>query len=352
MPIFYKLSHLFRRLTEELNWFALLVLILAQGGISWILLWLAGEAELTKLDTFVYYNAVVVSTVGFGDFSPVSHAGKLVVAFFQIPVGLLVFGAFIGKITQFIVTVLRKGMNGNKDFSHLDNHVLLFGWNEGKTEKIIEYILADKKRVQRKIVLCVTANMAHPFVDKSEVAFARLSSFTEPKEMVRVAVANASRIIIDGANDDETLTIALGLGAYADASANISAYFHDESKSKLLKLHCPNVECSTSKQAEVLVRSMQDPGTSQVAEHMFSALAGATLYSMKLSHSQENMSFEKLFNWLKQQHDVTLIGIAQTKNGDGMVLNPALDFTVIPGVYLHYIAKERLLANEVDWQQV
>ncbi|RJG49515.1 potassium channel family protein [Motilimonas pumila] len=349
MPIFQRLVHVVQRLTEDLSWFGLFGILLLQVSTSWVLLWLCGETELIHPDTFIYYSMVVVSTVGFGDFSPVTSAGKYVVALYQIPTGLLVFGALIGKFSQLALAILRKGMNGLGDYSDYQDHVLVFGWNADKTEQVIQYILADKKRLQRKIILCVTRDMQHPFADKFGIEFAKMRSFTEPTELARVAANKAARIIIDGEHDDETLTTALALGAVADKNANISAYFIDQSKSKLLKLHCDNVECSSSHQAEMLVRSMQDPGSSQVAEQLFSVTKGATLYSMVVPESYTGGNFESLAQGFRQQYRCTVVGIASYKNGNGMQLNPASDFQVSAGQYIHYIADVRLLATEVDW---
>jgi voltage-gated potassium channel len=71
----------------------------------------------------------VVSTVGFGDFSPTTEMGKAIVAFVQIPSGLIVFASFIGKTTQLFINLARKNMNGTSNFYHYNNHILLGRFN-------------------------------------------------------------------------------------------------------------------------------------------------------------------------------------------------------------------------------
>ncbi|GAK84446.1 putative potassium channel protein [Vibrio ponticus] len=55
----------------------LLLLSVAYIVIAWLLLKLAGETALTNsFSNFVYYLMVTASTVGYGDHSPVTDAGK------------------------------------------------------------------------------------------------------------------------------------------------------------------------------------------------------------------------------------------------------------------------------------
>lgn len=342
------ISRLIRKVTAELTWFHLILFFGIYLAVTWVLLWLTGETALITPLEFIYYNIVVVSTVGFGDMSPATPGGRLVVALFQIPFGLLIFGAVIGKTTQSVVAIVRKGMNGKKDFSDYKNHILVFGWREHRTKHIIDLILADRKRLKRKIILCVEVEMTHPFPHLLDVEFAYLDSFTSAEELKRIAIAKASSIIIDGSNDEMTLAMALGAASHAPKETHISAYFHDVTKADLLKAHCPNVECASSRRAEILVRTMQVPGSSVVHETLFSTFAEATLYSMTLKNIHD-VAVGDVFTPLKQKYDITIMGIADNSMGDGFIINPGMDVRLNRGQVLHYIASERVREQEIDW---
>ncbi|WP_019616139.1 potassium channel family protein [Psychromonas ossibalaenae] len=351
LPIRIK-KHL-RRLTRQLTWPMMFILVLAQAGITYLLFVLAGETELTRNPLqFLYYNMVVISTVGFGDFSPATHLGKIIVSAFQIPSGLIIFATFIGKITQLFINIARSNMIGTNDFYHYDDHILLLCWNKHSTEQIIKLILGDKKRKKRQILLCVTDDMKNPFPDSSEISFVRLRTFSDTEELQRIALSKAKRIIVDGRSDDETLSIALSIATYASPDANISAHFFDKSKAELLKIHCPQIECSVDTSSQMMVRSMQDPGSSQVAEQLLSTLSGATLYSIKTPELIKPLSFGLLFNQLKSNNGMIVIGLSHFKNGDKMQLNPQANTLVHSADYLHYIADERVDASEINWSEL
>ncbi|QUM78392.1 two pore domain potassium channel family protein [Moritella sp. 24] len=340
-----------RKLTAELRWANLFLIFCSYLAVVWSLLWLAGETALTEPLTYFYYTVVVISTVGFGDLSPSTPHGQLVVALIQIPFGLLIFGAAIGKTTQAIVTIARKGMKGKKDFSTYSDHILILGWRAHRTKRIVDLILADKKRHKRKIILCVERDINHPFPQLLDVEFAKLESFTNHDELARIAIGQASSIIVDGENDEMTLSMALSASSHAAKSAHISAYFHEESKAELLRAHCPNVECSSSRHAEILVRTMQSPGASIVHEQLFSTLDEATLYCLTLEQVPE-MTVGDVFQPLREKYAMTLMAVADDEKGTNFKLNPAMDTALKNGQVLHYIANERIRKNEINWVDV
>jgi len=353
MVLIKKLRRHIRRLASDLTWPTMMLLLAGQTLITYALFAAAGEAELIHHPLqFLYYNMVVISTVGFGDLSPVTDFGKMIVLLFQIPSGLIIFATFIGKTTQLFTQIARSNMNGNNDFSHFQGHILLLCWDKDSTEQIINLILGDHKRLNRKILLCVTDPIENPFPDVEDLYFARLTTFSDPDELKRIAISQAERIIVDGKSDDEILSIALSISTFTNKNANISAHFFDKTKANLLKTHCPQIECSTDTTANMLVRSMQDPGSSQVTERLLSTLNGATLYCLQVPEISHEFSFDLAFSKLKNEKEMILVGLSHFKNGDDMQLNPAPNTPIKSGDFIHYIANERITAIDIDWNQL
>jgi voltage-gated potassium channel len=337
---------------SQVSWSTILILFAAHAALSWVLLVAANESALTKWDAFVYYYMVTTSTVGFGDMSPTTAAGKWIVALVQIPLGLAIFGALLGKLGQSVTKVLRQVMTGDKDFSYLDTHILIFGWHETRTARIVEHILGDKRRMQRTILLCVVDEMEHPFPDNPMVEFARLSSFTDNDELERVNVTEADRIIVDCITDDMTFTCSLKLSPLVADDCHISAYFNDETKVEMLNKYTTNVECNSSKTAEILVRSMQDPGSGKLHDELISTLHGNTQFSTQVPENIGHINFGQLFYYLKQHNGAILLAIAKDRVGSGMKLNPDNEQLIVANDVLHYVAPDRILAEEIDWASV
>lgn len=324
----------------QLNGRNLFFLLFGYISISWALLYLAGETDLTEsLSVFFYYIVVTASTVGYGDFSPSSDLGKWIAALFIIPCGLGLFAIVIGQLAKLLVESWRKGLMGKRNLKMKD-HILVLGWNEKRTLEMLEMLLHEEDK-RRSIVLCACAEIENPL--PGIIEFVSVPSYVDAKEMERAGISQASCIIIDTPEDDVTLSAAL-FASGKNANAHLLAYFHNDELSNLLKTHCPNVECIPSVSTEMLAKSAIDPGSSSLHQELLSTTTGMTQYSVVYPKDKTKTEFETLFHLFKKQHDAILIAI---DDGNGIQINPALTTTIDEGMILFYISDERV--TDINW---
>ncbi|KUI99068.1 potassium channel protein [Vibrio sp. MEBiC08052] len=335
MPIFIQLR---RWIYTQINQMSEKNIILAFGGyllISWLGLNAIGETAITQSFTdFVYYLVVTSSTVGYGDFSPATDAGKWFVALFIIPVGLGIFALTLGRIATLFILYWKRSLLGKRKIK-VNDHILVLGWNEQRTLHLLN-MLQHEQDTPRPIVLCVRPEIENP--RPGEIEFVRVTSFTDQAGMNRAGVQNASCIIIDNPEDDITLSAALFCSGQ-NPNAHILAYFNDEGLSILLKHHCPNVECIPSVSVEMLAKAAVDPGSSTLHHELLSSEKGMTQYSVIYPTGQGQTSLEALFLQFKQQYEAILIAVDR---GQGIELNPPLNTSITGGDKLFYIAEKRI----------
>ncbi|WP_232361422.1 potassium channel protein [Paraneptunicella aestuarii] len=341
-----KLKELILRHFTEMRWSTIVTVLLAYCLISWLLLSIAGEESLLKSSDFIYWLIVTSSTVGYGDQSPETNAGKLVVALYVIPFGLSIFALIIGRIASWFAEQWRKGVKGLK---HLDieNHMLIIGWNGPRTIQLLRLLLREREAVddQMHIVLCVRADIENPMPDK--IKFVKVESFNNDEDMDRASIAKAKVIIIDNPDDDLTMTSSLYV-SHRNPNAHILAYFNDESLVRLLTQHCPNVECMPSVAVEMLSKSAFDPGSSVLHHDLLNVDdEGQAQFSANIPEEAPNLSVETLFTQLKKQYGATLIGLAEGGLRQKVTLNPPLELIVKPGDKVYYIAPERI--KNIQW---
>ena len=329
----------------------MIVVLLVHFFLSWGLLALAGEHALVQLDVFFYFYLVTASTVGYGDFSPVTLTGRVLASILLVPGGVVLFAGFIGKLTSVVVNYWRKNVKGRADFSgQLKGHIVILGWHHERTRRMLELIFGDRKRQNRDVWCCV-----HPMIWKTRCrARCTLSvsdSLTSEDCFTRSALRDADRVIIYGMNDDNTLTVSLAVTGYG-TPAHVVCHFESREMADLLSTHAPQVETHANISIEMLVRSSQDPGSSRVQNQLLNTLSGPTQYSMTVPPSFVACRFSTLLQWFKQQHDALLFGVANSATGDDLVLNPDADYPVTPGQILYFMAGQRLHAREIDWNRI
>lgn len=320
---------------ERLTGRHILVALIVYTALSWVFLTLAGEQSLTSsLVDFIYYLLVTASTVGYGDYSPQTDAGKWVVALFIIPCGLSIFAIAVGHIAGAMISYWRSGILGKRKVD-VSGHILILGWNAQRTLHLIEMLLHEEKD-QRPIVLCVRADIENPL--PKVIDFVHTPSFTDEITMSRTGLKEASCIIIDNQDDDITFAAAL-FCASKNPNAHILAYFQEEVLSQLLKIHCPNAECIPSVSVEMIAKSALDPGSSELHHELLNTQKGMTQYTITYPTTEQETTVNALFLYLKEKYDATLIGI---RRNNKIQLNPPLNAKILPNDLLFYIADERI----------
>ncbi|MCO1333323.1 ion channel [Microbulbifer sp. OS29] len=326
------LASLFIRANVATILIALTVYVLSSYGF----LRAAGEADIVAGENFFYWLVVTASTVGYGDFSPVTPQGKVIVAAWVIPVGLSLFAMVITKAGFAISEFVHRGKKGLRMTNHID-HTVIIGWNGTRTLRLIELLLSKTNGSAAEIVLCVEADIENPMPGK--IDFVRVESFSHTESMQRAGLANAARIIIDNPLDDVTLTTALFCDRLSPNSHK-TAYFQDENVGDLLRAHCPNIECIPSVAVEMLAKSSLDPGSARLHRQLLDSTYGMTQYSVEY-RGEAPLPVGELFDHFKRELSATLIAVRR-KGVVKIDVNPGLTDQVSQGDMLYYISANRL----------
>ena len=343
------LSRVAKRLyarVSSLSWDTVLLVTVFHFAVSWGLMALVGGEKIASGEIFWYFYATTAATVGYGDYSPVTAAGRAITIFWIMPGGIALFTTIIAKVVQQVSDKWRKRLRGLASYEKLTDHIVILGWHGSRTQRMVDHIRGGQGEHEREIVLCSAKPIENPMPD--QVRFVRGAALNTPDLLHRAAVANAKYIIALGHDDDETLAAALGAAA-ANGDAHIVAYFDQHSFADLLKAHCPHAECNVSLSIELMVRSAQDPGSSRVQRQLLSTLEGPTQFSLQVPADANPVSYGALFTELKTNHDATLFGVAESALGDDLILNAPSEHRVDPGMILYFMSVRRIEPARIDW---
>ncbi|MCW8127132.1 potassium channel family protein [Microbulbifer halophilus] len=334
--LLYKVRRLMASLFIRANVITVLLLVAGYGVSSYLLMAAAGEADIVASENFIYWLVVTGSTVGYGDFSPVTPAGKWAVTLWVIPLGLSLFAMVLTRMGFAISEFVQRGKKGLRTMNH-ENHTVIIGWNGARTLRLIELLLSKTNGDASELVLCVEADIENPMPGR--IDFVRVESFSHAETMDRASLDKAARIIIDNPLDDVTLTIALFCDKVSPDSHK-TAYFQDETVGELLRSHCPKIECIPSVAVELLAKSSLDPGSARLHRQLLDSTYGMTQYSVQYG-GETPLPVGALFDHFKHGLSATLVGVR--RDGEQKIdINPGLDENVVRGDTLYYIAAARL----------
>ena len=320
----------------DLHWTLLAILIGLHALSTWGLMLLAGEEKLQAPATFFYWYATTAYTVGYGDLSPQSDAGRLITALWVFPGAIAAFTTVVAKVLAAIGDVWRVRRAGKGDYSRMTDALVLIGYHPARTPKMIAELCADLSPDQTLVLL---TRQTLTDLD-SRIRYVQTESLTSTAALTRAGVPGASRVLVFTDSDADTLAATLAAVSLTGSSAHVVCYFEDEDNARLLDQHCPEVEIVLSAGPEMVARACKDPGSSQVISALSSHLdPGATLFSLSWAEGAPRRFGDLARSLLDRS--ATLLAI-QSASATMPTFNPSPDLSVQPGDRLYYVAADRL----------
>lgn len=317
---------------SELHWGVLLLLLAGHMLAAYALLSWAGEAELTGLPAFLYWYGTTASTVGYGDLSPKSDAGRLIVAFFVMPGAIALFTTAIARAFAGLSARWRRRRMGMGSYDRMTGQIVLIGYDADRTPRMIEEIVADGQG--HEIVLVATQALDG---DAATHRFVRAATLTSPADLARAGVAAAARVVVYAPSDAETLAATLAVTALND-TGHVVCFLRDPDTARLLNAHCPQVEIVLTPTVELVVKALSDPGSSRLIAQLASHTDnGATLYA---TVARVAGSFDDAARRLRQSGGVLIATCTSATAPPSF--DP--DGQVAVGDRLFYVARTRIAA--------
>ena len=328
-----------------LRWSVLVAVIALHAIISYLVLAATNETELiSDLWVYFYYYTTTATTVGYGDLSPQTEAGRTVAAIVILPGAIALFTAVLGKAVSDIGNQWRRGLDGKGNYANRRDHIVVVGWQERTTMRLIETLLEERTYDVRPVLMAAAVE-ENPMPESIDFVFSETLSDLE--NFVRTGAAGAKSILIRGATDDDTLAATLAARAAAP-DVHIVAHLENEDTARLIEHQIDNIEVFSSISVDMMVRAANDPGSSRLANLMFSSRTESTAYSLHVPAGTPPIAYLDALLALKRSHRITLIGVSE-RGGKHLDLNCVGDRMIEGGDTLFYIANERREPSASEW---
>lgn len=329
------------------SWIKILSLLIATYTLGAILMshFEAGN-PLGVLSNYSWWFMVTVTTVGYGDMTPLTGAGRLVAVLVMLS-GLISVGIMVTKVADQLFVARRKKMKGLTQLE-LKNHLVIFGYRSKETLALVEEIKGDKN-FDLSIIICSNEVDENPLPEDAYFVKGDISS---DDVLVRSCTAKASRIVIHGKDDHESITTLLA--AYSvNKSAHMVVLLSNPENQVHVKRINQKAECIVSLGVLLAVQAFQDPGTSALFLDLIGNNVGTNdLRRLDLPvNGIQTHSFGKVSLALKKNLDSLLIAVAESHDPSARIhINPAVDTPVGSGMSIFYIGPKRF--ENLDWDKL
>lgn len=302
---------------------------------GWFTMWLAEPAsnEITRPENYWWWFLVTASTVGYGDYFPETAAGHVVGAYVIVG-GIVVLTILFTELASYIQTARSKRMKGTVALD-LSGHAVLLGYTPGRTERIIGELAADGRH---DLVLCAWDDVAeHPLPERAEVRFVR-GDLTAVDVLTRACVHRAATVVIDGRDDNETLTIAVAVD-HVNPRVHLVAALRDMSRAEHLRYVNPGVQSVQWHLPNLITEEALDPGITQVYRELMTSAGSGNTYSARLPQNLAGRTFGQCQTHFGERFGATVLAVRQDQR---LLVSPAWDTALDAGALLYYVADRRI----------
>ncbi len=289
----------------------------------------------TALRDWLWWSIVTVTTVGYGDFTPVTALGRLI-GVVLMAFGIGVLSVFTATIAGFFVEIKLRSARGMQSLS-LKDHMILCGWNQ-RAEAIHRELRSDGRSAETPIVLL--AEIDSKPVDDDDLHFIHGEASEENLERAGVATAETVVILGDdrldaGARDAKVVLSTLTVEGMNSEAYTIVELVKEENARHCRRAKADEIIVGNEFSSRLIASAAVDHGISKVLSELLSVTYGNDLRKVPVPAAVAGRGFLEVFTEMKRTNSSTVLAVQRNQE---VTTNPPADFSVEATDHLIVIA--------------
>jgi len=305
----------------------------------------APDANIKSLSDVLWYSLVTLTTVGYGDYYPVTGIGKVLGAIIILSsVGIL--GYLIGGITNLIQSYMQKKKEGYYGTNY-ENHYIIIGWDDF-SKKVTDQLIHAKK----KVVIVTNKKEDIDLIDnlyEGYEVFTLFNDFRNYEGYEKANITKANKVFINIPDDTELLVFTINLrNLYRDINVIISLSQGDL-KDTFHSIGVNHIISKNEIAAKMVASYIFEPDVATFTDDLITTTIQDTDYDIQQyrvvdGNPYKNSKYIDSYIELKTKYNSVLVGLV--KKGE-LLKNPPSD-TIIGETDYMLIISDGVSKNKLE----
>ncbi len=161
----------------------------------------AGNKTFESMWHAVYWGIVTISTVGYGDITPISPEGRLITSI-MISGGIVLMAVLSGAFSAALVSRLMTLKEGALKMENLENHIVICGWNE-TAEEIVKEIMSMKIEKEKPVVIVTNVPKTEMGIELPRDILYKRGDFIHENILMEVGIEKAEHVVIVAEREED-----------------------------------------------------------------------------------------------------------------------------------------------------
>lgn len=293
------------------------------------------EANIHTLFDAFWYSIVTITTVGYGDFYPVTVGGKAI-GFLLILSSIGLLGYLVGKMSSHYYHYLQKRKMGHLG-TNFNSHFVIIGWSTFSKE-VLENLLATDNKVA---VISNKKEDVEAISDKydSNRVFGLFTSYENYENYALANIDSSSKVLVNFEDDTKNLIEIINLRKYYPTINVVVSLNSHDLRDTFKSIGVTFIVSKNSIASKLVASYIFEPDVASYTEELMEPSVhgheyGITQFLITASNPYLNQQYNDTFVRIKADYNAILLGICKTKNGNQLLKNPKESCTIEEGDYL------------------